>query len=1121
MTLTRLAAATSLALLSLPIFAQTTGLGRITGTVSDATGLVVSAATVTASNADTGEVRQASTNASGVYVISPLPLGNYSLQVRREGFKTSTRSGLRIDVNSTLTVDVALEVGSVSESVTVEARAATIETENAAIGNSRYDVQLKNLPVIVRELQTLVGQTAGVPYGTTDTVGGSFNQGGRSAMQILSDGAQVNALQTTGWPAIDGIGRRADLSLPSIDAVTEVKWTTSGGNAEYSQPTQVIVASRSGTNEFHGSAFEFYRSGGLGARRWEAANRESFVRHQFGGTLAGPLKKDKMFFLASADIFRHKAGLISNARYPTAAERSGDLRSLLQRTDAQGRPAPVTIYDPLAASAPFPNNTIPANRFNAVSVELLKLIPDAPLPGRVTDFNAIYFKPQFDNSEKYDGRWDYNINEKDKVFARFTIGHLDQASRYSGDVPGPHGSSTKNQWNQTVAANYTRIVDPSMIFVFQFTFRNLPFKNIPSLGDQVFPVKMNDLNPQPPFGGPPAIAIGSNGLGIGALFDRLLFNFSADYSYTFDPTMTKTIGNHTVKAGATFLKGYKTTELASPPYGRFTTASDFNNPRSTNSATGDAFADFLLGYPNSTDVTIGDVGGFQRKTNWHLFLQDDWKVTQRLTLNLGLRYDNFGFFEDWKNRAAVADFQSGKILIPDGSQNKIQPAYQPFADRFLPASQAGLSDTFIKPNNFDISPRAGFAYRVKPDFVLRGGFGIYYVDVTVNEFRGAINVAPFVRRAQLSRSLLISQNVNVNSLYTFTNPTANSNAAGADTQLTTLDGFNPKYPTQRAYTWNFTIEKELGRQFGLRSSYAGNTARYLSRTVRVNSCAPGPTECLARAANDPTRRRWSQFGLNAGQRFGDGDANYNAFEIELQKRFAGGLLFDVNYAYSRTFRLDPTASNPISDPKWRYDYGLVPAQPANIFHWNYVWEIPYGKGRKFGSRSGAILNTILGEWMFAGLGTWQSGQPLTITTANGQSPTGATTNRADRIADGRLGQSGRSRPEKSNRWFDTAAYVNPAFIDARATRPTRQFGSAGSGTVIGPSFFTFDFQLQKTFTLMDRYRLQFRAEMFNPTNTPMLANPDTNVVSSNFGRIRASNASYTPRNLQLGFRLDF
>lgn len=238
------------------------------------------------------------------------------------------------------------------------------------------------------------------------------------------------------------------------------------------------------------------------------------------------------------------------------------------------------------------------------------------------------------------------------------------------------------------------------------------------------------------------------------------------------------------------------------------------------------------------------------------------------------------------------------------------------------------------------------------------------------------------------------------------------------------------------------------------------------------------------------------------------------------QRGSGGV-FDVNYAYARTFRLDPKAANPVSDPKWRYDYGPVPAQPIHVFHWNYVWEIPLGKGRRFGSSMPAAVKAVLGDWMFAGLGTWQAGQPLTITTSNGQSPTGATTNRADRIGNGVIDQSGRSRNEKAFNWFDTGAYRQPDFINAGATRPTRQFGTAGTGTVRGPRFFTYDFQLQKTIPIREKYRLQFRAEVFNPFNIPMLGDPDTNVASANFGRIRTSNPNYTPRNVQFGARLDF
>lgn len=1103
-----------------PLTAQS-GLGRITGTITDSSGLSVPGASVTARENRTGQVFQAVTAESGVYTVTSLPLGVYTLELKKDGFKSVSRSGLTIDVNTTLTVDITLEPGSVTERITVEATAGIIQTENASIGNSRYEVQLKNLPVIVREIQTLVGQTAGVPAGVTDVIGGTFNQGGRSAMQIASDGASVNAFQTTAWPAIDGIGRRADLSIPSVDAIAEVKFVSGGANAEFSQPTQVIVATKSGTNEFHGSAYEFYRSGGMGARRWEDAVRTSFVRHQFGGTFAGPIKRDKSFFLASADIFRHAATQSTNVRYPTDPERNGNLSSYQLRVDAAGRPAPVAPLDPMNSGLPFPNFTIPTSRISPVSVELLKSIPSAPQPGgRISNFNANYFKPLKDNSEKYDFRWDHNFSSADRFFAKATIAHLDQASRYSGDVPGPIGSSSKNQWNQTVGATWTRMLDPASILDLQFTWRNLPFKNIPTGGDTKFPVAIKDVNPEPPFAGPPAIAIGSNAVGIGVLFDRLLFNYSADYNWSLDPAYTRTVGSHTIKAGASILKGWKTTELASPPYGRFTTASDFNNPRSTSSASGDAFADFLLGYPSSTDVTIGEYGGFQTKQNFSFFLQDDWKVTQRLTLNYGIRYDYFGYWSEIHGRQAVSDMQTGKIMIPDGSLSKVHPAFKQFAGSYIEARDRGLPNTFILPNRLDFTPRAGFAYRMKDAFVLRGAFGMYNVDNSINEFRGQVNVAPFVRRANLSRSLLISQNVDVNRIYTFQNPTADSSTAGANTQLTTLDGFFPHYPTMKIAAWNVTLERQFGRLIGVRASYAGNTGMHLSRTVRVNSCVPGPTECLARASNDPAGRKWTQFGTSAGQRAGDGTSNYHALELEITRRFAGGLFLNANYAYAKTLRMEPVASNPIADPQGRYDWGPVPGQPPHVFHFNFVYDLPFGPGRKYLSGRSA-QSWILRDWSISGLTTWQDGSYLTITAPNGQSPTGANTNRADRIKDGRFDQGGRSRHEKAYQWFDPAAFSQPAFINPAASRPTRQFGSAASGAILGPRFFSYDMTISRAIPIAERYRLQFRAEIFNPFNVPMLGNPETSVVSPVFAQIRTSNANYSPRNLQLGMRLDF
>jgi hypothetical protein len=432
----------------------------------------------------------------------------------------------------------------------------------------------------------------------------------------------------------------------------------------------------------------------------------------------------------------------------------------------------------------------------------------------------------------------------------------------------------------------------------------------------------------------------------------------------------------------------------------------------------------------------------------------------------------------------------------------------------------GLPGTFIHPNNLDFTPRVGFAYRVTNGMVLRGGFGIYAADVTHNEFTEQYNQPPFVRRAQLTRSLLISQNVDVNSAYTFQNPTAGGSGAGADTALSNVGGFAEDYPTQKAYTWNFTLEKELGNGMALRASYLANLTRNMSRSVRLNACAPSPTECLSRATNDPLARKWQFFSNGFGRHIADGSTNYNSGEIEFSKRFSNGLLFDVNYAHARLLGLLAEATNPVAAAQWSYDYGPVSAGPTDIFHWNYVYELPVGKGRRVGSGMNAVADAILGGWMLSGLGTWQSGSPLTVTANSGQSPSGATTNRADRVKDGSIDR-GSSRGQAAFQWFDTTAYVLPGFINAAATRPTRQFGTAGVGTVVGPSFFTYDMTLHKVFRIRERFNLQLRAEAYNPFNVPMLANPDTDVLSANFARIRASNANYTPRNIQVGVRLDF
>jgi hypothetical protein len=363
--------------------------------------------------------------------------------------------------------------------------------------------------------------------------------------------------------------------------------------------------------------------------------------------------------------------------------------------------------------------------------------------------------------------------------------------------------------------------------------------------------------------------------------------------------------------------------------------------------------------------------------------------------------------------------------------------------------------------------------------------------------------------------------VDVNQLYTFQNPTANGSTVGAQAQLANLTGFFERYPTQRSYAWNVSLEHELPWQTGVRASYVGNLSRHMSRNVRVNACPPGPTECLSRAATAADARAWPFFNTNLGRVADDGAADYHALELEIQRRLSGGLLFNANYSLASFQGYQFDASDPVTRPLWRYDWGPM-GMPRHIGHLNFVYELPVGRDRRLGRTWSGPLNAVLGGWMLSGSGSWQSGNYLTITTGTSETPTGATANtvsRADLTGTPALADD-RSRAEQVRQWFNTSAFALPAFVDPTATRPTRQFGSSPIGAVVGPAFWSFDLVLQKLFTV-GPMRLQVRAELYNPFNAVMLGDPVTSVSNPTFGQILTSNVNYTPRTLQIGTRIDW
>jgi hypothetical protein len=354
----------------------------------------------------------------------------------------------------------------------------------------------------------------------------------------------------------------------------------------------------------------------------------------------------------------------------------------------------------------------------------------------------------------------------------------------------------------------------------------------------------------------------------------------------------------------------------------------------------------------------------------------------------------------------------------------------------------------------------------------------------------------------------------VNTQYTFENPTANGSTAAAANLLSAFGGFSSNYPVQQAYEYNLTIEKQFG-SYAVHASYVGNLGRNLAREVEMNACVPGSVSCLSRAAGTTGARQWPQFGTAFGQHTEGGNSNFNSGEVEVSRRFQNGLLFDVNYSFANLLAYQYVATNPVVAALWSYDYGPVSAQPKSVFHFNHVYDLPIGRGRQFGSNMNRVLNAIVGGWELSGVGTWQAGQRLTVLAGVGQSPTGATANRADRTCGGGL-----SNPIPAL-WFNTSCYALPAYINPSVSSPTRQFGSAGIGTVVGPRWFSYDTNIQKRFTVGERASVSLRVDAFNIFNHPVLANPDVTVSDATFGQIRTANANYTPRTFQFGCRFAF
>src|SRR3954447_6333844 len=1046
--------------LALPGFAQSTA--NIVGTVRDSSGGVVPGARVTARNVQTDYSQTRQTDSNGAYKLLLLPVGSYNMSVEREGFQKYVQTNIVLAVNDNATIDIPLSVGAVTEAVTVTGTAALVDAQSGTIKRLVDEQRIVDLPLNGRDITQLMSIQAGVIPGNAS----SFSEGN----SFVVNGSRQNGvyyLLDTGMNT-DSYRNQSGV-FPNPDALQEFSVQKSNFSAEYANATGAVVnaVTKSGTNRFHGSAFEFLRNGSFNARNFFAAKRDSLKRNQFGGTLGGPIKKDKLFFFFAYQGTRLRSDPQLNLQYlPTTAMRVGNFS------------ATKAIRDPLTANL-FPGNQIPSDRLNPVTQAFLKYLPD---PG-TADGSRYTGYPIINNQIEYTGKVDWTFRQH-RLSGRFFYARFDQPftgnlSDYGTMYASGDGKSTQPYLTGTVNDLYT--LTPSLINSFTFTYRwrrtfndwtavTLPM-NYQQAG--VKGIAMQD---------PAEIYINVSGgftARPGWLYDK------HDHDVQWADTATWVHGRHELKLGGEILRSANDIKNHFRTQGMFTFDGSISNV---------AMADFMLG-----EVYQFWQGGGEFKslygTRWGFFGQDNFRATSNLTLNLGLRWDPEFPFHD--------DLGRVQCFRPGMSSTRFPNA--PVG--YLSAGDAGCPDGGFDPYMRSLAPRFGFAWRPGgKGTVIRGGYGLFWDPQYTVLYNTFVDSAPFSPQ-------IVNYGVKFENPYAKTaNPFPQSYAPFSPPkdvafytplgQFGVFDtGFRPSYQE----TWNFTIEREVMRNLAVHASYVGNQGRHLSYGLDANYAryAPGAST----VANTQQRRPFQDFGsiLNA---VSGSNSSYHGLQISVERRVSQSFSFEANYTWSKSMDIASTDQE-VGQGSSIIPTGLQANRSVSNFDIPHrfvssvVWVLP-----KF-RQGGALLRNVIGGWESTGLLTVQSGSPFTIGSGTDRSFSGLGIDHADLLGDPFLDTS-RPRKDLIAQYFNRAAFAPNAL---------GTFGTAPRNMMRGPGLVTLDAGLMKNFRIKDRAGLQFRAEFFNAPNRVNLGNPSTNLNSTtSFGKISSAGS---PRIVQLALKLSF
>jgi hypothetical protein len=1062
--------------------AQTTA--TIVGTVTDSSGAVIANAAISVVQEETGLKRDVRTNDHGVYVVPSLPVGSYSVSAELAGFKRKTVTGVVLQVNQEARIDLQMDVGQVTETVTITSSAVLLQTESTAVGQVIDNLYNTQIPLNNRDFSQLILLVPGAimrPGGVTLSTG--------AAIGSLGSGVAIGGRDNHNNFMIDGANNNArqfgNIAIkPSIDAIQEFKVQSNSYSAEFGQAAfgQINLITKSGTNGLHGTVFEFLRNDKLDARNSFLPKKSKLNRNQFGTAVGGPVWKNHTFFFVNYEGTRERRGVEDFRSAPVEPWRNGDFSAV----------AGLTLRDPSTGQA-FPGNRIPRGRFVKTAQAAIALWPEQNLGdiSRIAN-NLLVTRPIEITDDQFTVKVDHELTLRDRLSGRYSRAARDEVSTPTL----PTFEQIIPPRNHVAVLGHTHIFNPRLLSELRFSFTRSEYvQRSPNTGKVGFYDQFGINNPLagPQFEGAPTLNFSGITL---TSFGEGDFNTQRDISneFTYAGSVTWTRGNHTMKGGFSLTRYQQNTPgpVTGLRRGTFTFRGDF---------TGNAFADFLLGYPFTASRVVGK-GVETGRSTWHgYYFNDDWKITRKLTLNLGLRYEYISPLVDILNRRSTFypltnDYNTGlrgQVIIANSAE----------ASNLLHLDGVGARAVYA-PDRNNWAPRAGFAYTLDPKTVVRAAYGIFYTNSQnfVNNFVINRRQPPFAETQQRTSSTATPE-INI----------ADPFVSAAAPLVIGTQNINPNFREGYTQHWNFTVQRELPAGVTLDLGYVANKGTKLTELVFYNVPLPGPTATIQ------ARRPFPAWGTALSM---DSyvTSNYHSLQVKTQRRFARGLSILGAYTWSKSIDLSSergngdrgggfdTGSGNVRDLRG-YSRALSGFDARHRLVASYVYELPFGRGP-------GPVNKIIGGWELSGITQFQSGFPFSVLMSDDRNGDGIN-DRPDLVGKPAINARNRDCYIVDSR-NPACGAGSSAFVDLPAG--SLRFGSAGRNILIGPGLHNWDLGVAKNTRFGERYNLQFRAEFFNLFNRTNFNQPSrvVNVTAPRFGTISSSGR---PREMQFGVKVEF